>query len=310
MSTAESTIADLHRNPLLDRQDVLKIVTEMQDLNIELEDDAQRRFLIYDGQPRARTLDTFHGNVIEGDKLYNPRDIKNWQFQRQLPDDVTTIKSYPLIHTTLGAGSFTFYPSPRNSFTSYQFGAYADNNGTKYITIDDNARLDPTTELTIAIMAYVPTGATSGIICEKTNQYELKINGSNFEFRVYSGSWKTPVTAAITFDAWNTIVCTYKSTASGQKIYKNGSLADSDAETGAMAGTANNLGIFATAAGGTVIPDGVVFAWFFLGSTEASSGWVTNYGNGLLNTDEVTEITTIPFVVSEDPQPDATLGGF
>ena len=53
-STAEDIINDLHRSPALSVQEVFSLLTQMQNLNQPIQDEALKRFILYDEQLRAR----------------------------------------------------------------------------------------------------------------------------------------------------------------------------------------------------------------------------------------------------------------
>jgi hypothetical protein len=307
MSTAESTIADLHRNPLLDRQDVLKIVTEMQDLNIELEDDAQRRFLIYDGVRCLRTSTLRLGQDVNSEPL---REKHSWVNSRDLP---TTPKSYPLVHNDNGSGSWVFYPTPANDFTKYQLAGYCHNSGTRYITINDHARFDAT-DLSISFMFNFPTHTGTHYVIDKDGEFRIEVNGSNIVARMTVGGLSKSTDFTYTVNTNTKFTMTYDNTAREMKIYENNVQVGSTVTwtSGSRDLTANNLSIFAKADGTNIVESGFVIAWLMMANGVVSSTWRGDYNNGIIDTSSANtfEITTIPFMATIDPKPDATLGGF
>lgn len=245
----------------------------------------------------------------ETQKLY----CDSWGIRKFIPDNV---RAYDLTHNNTNAGGLTF-PSPGQTPGDRHMGV-AVTNGSSYMIINDHDWLDPTTEITVACFAYLPA-VTSGdkIIVKKDLQYELKLTATNtLSWRIYSGgAWKTARTYVYTPNTWYNIVATYKSTSSGQKLYVNGTLQSSDAETGAINTTANNLGIFGEAGGTNLTPNGFALSWLILCSSEASSTWVSDYNTkGIANldtdSDGLQEITTIPFIGSYKEMPNSYAGMF
>jgi len=144
-----------------------------------------------------------------------------------------TVFTYTLEHTTTGTFSF--------GQTDRKFGARGQLNGSTYISIADNTHLDATSNITIVCWIYAPATTGNHIIVRKSGAYELRLQNTN-QVAWFVNS-KTPVTFTYTPNTWTHIGATYKSTGSGQKLYKNGVLASSDSETGAISTNTNVLNI-------------------------------------------------------------------
>lgn len=280
-----------------DRKDINKILASLNDIFAPVvEDDAlkTRIALSIPRRKRSTTVTTGAPNRM----LSNTRDRAALAGLRRLVP--TNVSSYPLIHTITGTEKCP-------ASTDTKFGCRGDFNGSSYITITDHDLLDPTTQLSILLWIYSPATVADGFIVVKDNQYELKFtSGNGISWRIYSGgAWKTALTTTFTPNTWTHIAATYKSTASGQKLYKNGASIATDAETGAIGTSANNCGIGSKGGTGTVI-NGTRFALLTMVQNEVSSTYVTNHQDGLIDMRTVTEITNIPFAGDWTPQPNMT----
>ena len=160
----------------------------------------------------------------------------------------------------------------------------------------------------------LPASGGGFVLCEKVNEYRLQVVDTNtLEFAIYTGgAYSTALTYSYTPDTAFTIVATYKSTSSGQKLYINGSLEDSDSVSGAINNSTGDFCLMATAGGNNIAKSGTSMAYFGLLNAEVNSTWVTNYhSNSLYDTsDGNDEVTTIAFVGSDVVTPDAELGLF
>jgi len=283
------------------RKDINKLLEAVQDLfAAPVEDTALHERIMFTPHIRLKTTTvTFGGPVTKNTDQKDVEVAGTTTWERKKP---TLVKSYPLIHTT--TGTFTF-PDAGHKFMGN--GVY---DGSTYITVDDDNILDPTTELTIALFFKPQSSTGTDLIVAKTNQYELRIVDTNIiQFRIFSGSFKTPVTYDYTTDIGNfiSVVATYKSTSSGQKLYIDKVLKDSDSETGAIGTSSNDLKI---GGDGTLnLPNNSAMSWLTILSKEVSTAWIDDYHIALQDTsDGNTEILTIPFVGREDPEPDAVSG--
>lgn len=284
------------------RKDINKILSLIHDIVAqEPEDEGNKERIMFTPHVKRRTTTVIFGapNV----KKSEVRSKENFVFRRVKP---TTVDSYDLIHTQVGAGVLTF------PVKDTVLGCRCDADGTNYITIDDDDLLDPTAEISIALKLSLPASSGGFVILEKVNQYRLRVVDTNtLEWAIFSGgSYKTAVTFVYTPSTKYSVIASYKSTSSGQKLYINGTLEDSDSETGAMVGTSNKLGILATGAGASIAPNGVRIAIVTIQNDEVDSSFITDYENGILDTSAGNEITTIEFAGDDSPTPDAVAGLF
>lgn len=282
------------------RRDINKILELIHDLVSQIpEETGLQERIMFTPHVKIRTSSTTFGgaDLLNTDVL----DMENFVWQRKKPSSGFT---YAMVHATTGTG-LTFPVS------ATWFGARCDNDGTSYITIDDNSRLDNTDEISICLRGILPASAGGYVITEKVNEYRLRVVDTNvLEWAIYSsGAYKTAVTYTFTPDVKLRIVVTYKSTSSGQKIYINGSLEDSDSETGAINNSTGDLCVMATAGGTNIVKSGFSIAFWGVLHKEVSSDWVTDYENGLYDTsDGNLELTTINFIGSEIVTPDSETG--
>ena len=212
-----------------------------------------------------------------------------------------SVSSYGLIHSTTNS----FIPIKT---TLTKFGAGLHNGGSAYITVEDHSILDLTTEVSIDCWIYPQTSSGNGIIVEKDGSYSLRIVDTNtIEFFVNS---KTALTYDYTSDinTWIHVVATYKSSSSGQKLYINNSLVDSDSESGSINVNTNDLYIFGN--GTSDLPSGFGISYLTILSTEADTTWVDNSYNGLHDFSAHDEVTSIPMRGNEEPEPNATSNFF
>lgn len=305
------------------RKDINKILALIHDITAqEPEDEGLQERICISSNVKLRTSDFTVG--VQDIQNTDERNKENFKWFRKKPE---TVYTYDLTHTTTGSG--LTYP-----VSSTWYGARVDNDGTSYITLDDHTDFDFTDELTIAMKVILPSSVDtesvfnttlfnnaifntpSGgfVLCEKVNEYRLRVVDTNtLEFAIYTGgSYSTPLTYSYTPDTAFTIVATYKSTSSGQKLYINGSLEDSDSVSGAINNSTGNFCLMATAGGTNIVRSGTSMAYFGLLNAEVNSTWVTNYhSNSLYDTsDGNDEITSISFVGSDIVTPDAELGLF
>jgi len=284
------------------RKDINKILSLIHDLVAqEPEDEGNKERIMLTPHIKLRTTSvSFGAPSWEEEEV---RDKEAFVFRRKKPASVST---YELVHTQVGAGALTFPVS--NTW----YGGRCDADGTNYITIDDDTLLNPTAELTIACKLNLPASGGGFILFEKTNQYRIRVQDTNtLEFAIYSGgAYKTALTYTYTPSTSFSMVASYKSTGSGQKLYIDGSLVDSDSETGAIATSSNKLGILASPTGTSIALVNTGLGIFTMLNDEVDSGWITNYENGILDTSSGNEITTIEFTGDDSPTPDAVAGLF
>lgn len=288
---------ELRTSQSLERDELNKILEKLLQLTKKTERESVKMFVPNASHVRSRstTVTTSSPHITKNER----RHRETHTMLRRKP---SLVKSYPLSHSTTNGISF-----------SAKGGKLAGNaifSGTSFITVQNHARLNPTAELTIALWIKPAAATADGIIVRKNNQYELKLQNPNqIAFRIFSGgAWKTPLVYTYTPNIWVHITATYKSTASGQKLFVNGSLSSSDSEIGAINTTTNALHIGGD--GTSNLPNNTALAWLTILSKEVSTAWITDFhANNIISTaGGNTEITTIPFVGDERPRPDATSG--
>lgn len=280
-----------------DRKDINRILQELQEIYAPpVEDGGIKARVVSHFPRRVRSTTVTTGGYTRLGSESRSRNAASG-LRRLVPSSVS---SYPLIHTITG----TETPS---KLSVSKFGCGGLFNGSSYITIGTHSLLNPTTEIGIALWIYSPATSADGIIVAKNNQYELKFTtGNGISWRIYSGgAWKTALTTTFTTNTWTHIAATYKSTSSGQKLYKNGVSVGSDAETGAIATSSNNLGIGSSPGSNTVI-NNTRFALLSMVQNEMSSTWINNHMDGIIDMETYTEMTTIPFSGDWTPQPNMT----
>jgi len=255
-----------------DRQDINKILAELQDLNAQDPEDAalQERIALWASR-RKRTSSIGRSGAIDQSSAAGPRDRRTEEVTMEMP---TICTSYPLIDTL--TGTFTFPAGVETGGT--KFGGKGVTDGSSYITIDDDAFIDLTTDITIALYFKPKASSGNAILLQKDGAYELRIQNTNTIAWFVNG--KTPVTYDYTadIDNWIAVVATYKSTGSGQKLYIDGISQDTDSETGAITTNANDL---KTMGDGTEdLPVNSATSWIMLLGTEEDSTWITNHNLG------------------------------
>ena len=284
------------------RKDVNRILSLIHDLVAqEPEDEGAKSRGMYTPHVKLRTTSVTFGSPSLLDTDSWKRETFIWK--RKKP---ASVYAYDLIHTTFGSG-LTF------PVTSTWRGAKVKNDGTSYVIVTDHDNLSPTDKISICMRLNLPSSAGGFTIIEKLNEYRLRVVDTNkIEWAVYSGgAYKTALTYTYTPSTSFSLVATYKSTSSGQKLYINGSLYASDSETGALTPTANNLGIMSNSSGGSIVKANYMMGLLGIIHNEVDSTWVTNYENYLYDTSGSNlEITTITFVGNESATPDSEAGLF
>ena len=285
------------------RKDINRILSLIHDITAqEPEDEGLQERICISSNVKLRTSNftTGSGDVFNTDTRYK----ENFNWRRKKP---TSTLTYDLVHATTGSG-LTFPVSATWD------GARVDNDGTSYITITDHTVLDFTDEIAICMKVILPASAGGFVLCEKVNEYRLRVVDTNtLEWAIYTGgAYQTALTYTYTPATAFTIVATYKSASSGQKLYIDGSLSSSDAVSGAFNNSTGDLCIMATAGGTNIAKANTSMAYFGLLHKEVDSTWVTDYHtNSLYDTsDGNLEITTINFLGDESATPDAEVGLF
>jgi hypothetical protein len=238
-------------------------------------------------------------------------DNLNLQCYHRIPP--YTVTPSPLVDTVTDTGIlFSSGIVGTSPDFGKKFGGGAKFDGSSYIIVNDDSSLNVTDKISIVGWLFIPAGASSCDIIKKNNQYHLYISAANtLSWRVYSGgAWKTPVSLTFSSDTIFHVAATYKSSASGQKIYKNSVSQATDSETGAIATSTNPLGIGNNGAGGTIIPANTRMAWLSILHDEMSQTKINNHLAGVLNTRDSPEIVTYPFTVSAKYESDMQPGNW
>ena len=221
----------------------------------------------------------------------------------------SSVKSYPLIHSTVGSPSLV---TP--SLT--KFGGGVEFDGSSYFIIDDHSLLKPTDEMSLSMWLYLPaTEGGDGIkdLINKNNQFGLKVrahattpNSLQMDWGV--GASFTTMLYTYTPNTWFHLVTTAKN--GSQKMFIDTVQEDSKTLSGSLKTDTYDLHIGAGHLGTNKAKSGTRMSWFSLLNKDVDgvSGWVTNHHDGILDTAAATEITTIPFTGSFEPKPDATSG--
>lgn len=293
-----SDISDyLESTSSVDRADINKILTLLQQIRPPVERDALKEFIAFTTEVRKRTTSVVAGSTNTSDTDNITREAPNIMVRKK----PLLVNSYPLTHTTIGTFSF---PT-----SGHKLAANGVVSGSSYITVLNQARLNVTDEITIALWLKPQASSGDHIIVSKNLQYQLKLAaGNKIQFRVYTATWQTPLEYTYTPNQWVNIVATYKSTSSGQKLYVNGVLQASDTVTGALNTTTNDLKICGD--GTSNLPANTALGWLTMLHKEVNTTWITDFAtNNILDTSGTnTEILTIPFIGDELPRPDATTG--
>jgi len=116
-------------------------------------------------------------------------------------------------------------------------------NGTSdYVSVADSASLDGMANITIAFWGKASTFSDNAYPVGKRASYEFLANGGKLKAGVNSGDWVYATTAtSITTGVWFHATVTYDG--SNVKIYYNGSLEDTQPQSGLVANSTNPLGL-------------------------------------------------------------------
>lgn len=284
-----------------DREDINRLLGVMSDIFYpEPEDGAVNERIVLSVENRVRTIST-SAAILD---VSEDEDRDRYAVDPVLKQIPSAVSSYPLIHSTTG----TLTPLKT---TNTKYGCGMSTDGSSYITISDDARLDDiTTDLTIAVFLKLKAnGGGTELLVSRDNTWQIyTTSGDILNFRVYDGSWKTAVTYDYTsdIDNWICVVATYKSSSSGQKLYIDGSLQDSDSETGAISTGSDPVKILGD---GTSDPaSGTSIARLTIVDDEWDSTKVTDFNGGLTDLSNKEDITSIDFAGDETPNPSATSG--
>ena len=130
-----------------------------------------------------------------------------------------------------------------NKWTGGAFGHCMAFNGTNdYVSVADSASLDGMANITIAFWGKASTFSDNAYPVGKRASYEFLANGGKLKAGVNSGDWVYATTAtSITTGVWFHATVTYDG--SNVKIYYNGSLEDTQPQSGLVANNTNPLGL-------------------------------------------------------------------
>jgi hypothetical protein len=230
----------------------------MQGLNPRIEDSASQELIVYDQEVRVRDSQELiypSDDTLPQKNETRTRTSKNsttgTMLKRRIP---ASVKSYPLIHETIGAGAFD-YPA-----SDQKYAGRCDFNGTRAILIQDHARLKPTNKISIAMWIYLPATAVSDPIhyIVTKEKYLIQVDDhasapNQIRARVVIGGNNYDLVYTYTPNTWFHLAVTWKSP--DFKLYVNGALQTSrsdasgtlDTSTKPLAiGTANNGGFTST----------------------------------------------------------------
>lgn len=189
-----------------------------------------------------------------------------------------------------------------------------------YLWIPYHSVMDTNT-LTFSMFIKLPATISGNGVCNivsRTNAFLIRqephdSSPNTIAFFPYNPTAEPRVQFTYVPDTWFLLTCTYD-TAVGAKIYENTTLKDSETDTGNL-GTGNGISIGSIGIGGTILKDGGVIelAHMFYGSEVATANWISNFNNGLLNTDStdtdgVKEIFYKPLIGNFDYFNNATAG--
>jgi hypothetical protein len=292
----------LHSSQDSDRADINKILTALAQISPTVDQAAHKEFIAFSPETRIRTT-----SVIVGSPNITDTDDEQRQTTYMIRKIPTTVTSYPLTHTT--TGSFTFQYVYNASPSSHMFGGAGKFSGSSYVIITDHSWLKPTDKITISGFFLLPASSGNKSLVRKENSYDLGLTTGNvLNFRIKTGGvWHTALTFTYTPNTWYQIVAVYDS-AVGTSLYINGALQTSDVLTGAIDSNTNNVGIGNLGDGTNIVDSGTIFSWLSILHGAVNSTWVTNHNVGLIDLVTYTEITTMPFLGSELPEPNATSG--
>jgi len=309
--SAEDIAKILHLNPSVTSEEVAKLITELQGFRDPIDEDFSIEFGIQSDETRLRSETHTVGRDITKSEN-RTRDLTGGVGTTTMMRSVADpLNFYPLIHTENSFSGITF---PANNTKK---GGRIDADGTGYITITDQTRLNPTTELSIVGFMYIPsavTVASDEIIVEKgTAQYALLLTSkTNMRLRIVRGAGTVTFNATVPNDAWFSFAFSYDTTNGFQAFIDK--VRTTSGATGNIVVTATSLGVMATPAGTELLENTIRLSWVTMLSGEVTQAWVDNWHDSHLNTDPgatpagFTEILTIPFTGDTKPQPESSFG--
>jgi len=303
--SAEDIQTLLHMSPTVSSEEIAKIFTHLQGLRDPLDEDFSIEFGVQADETRLRSETHLVGTDAASSKARTRLCTRlGTTMIRKIADPVNF---YPLVHVENSFSGIKF-PS-----VDTKFGGRVDADGSGYITIADEARLNPTDAITLIGWAYLPANTTANhVIAHKGTPYIVrgKIN-SELEFVVTAvTSGQHLLTFTYPLNIWFHFACTFKNTPENRaRIYLNAIQQGADVTTtGNLTTTTTALGILANAAGAALMVTGERIAWLSILNAELTSAQITDHKNGILDTDAYKEILTIPFVGDAKPKPESSFG--
>jgi len=304
--SAEDVAKLLHLNPTVTSEEVAKLITELQGFRDPIDEDFSLELGIQSEETRLR-----QESHIIGPDVIKPQNRTHFATRlgtvmiRKIADPVDF---YPLVHTS---NSFSGIKFPA---VDTKYGGRIDWDGTGYITIADQARLNQTDKLTIMGWLRLPTSGANPRILQKgtTNSpYEINIDATDrLRFKVRTtDATDYSINFTYTPDTWFHFVMTWLGSSTRLRLYIDGVKQGGDITTGGtLVANALALGIGADGSGANKIINNSRCAWLCMEHDELTQAQVTDNFNGILDTDAYEEITCIPFTGYEDPEPESTLG--
>lgn len=290
----------------LARPELNKILTALAGVSSRLEDFAVKHWVTY-----SPLLDIHDTSVVAGISDVDSQETSDDEginsYSRFVPA-AGTVKAYDLTHTTVGT-----IPNTAFQHSERKFAGGCKFDGNFNFKIDNDALFNVTDK--IAIGGWIKPQAFTGseqVIFIKDSQYKMVINANSntIEASVFiSGSFGTPVTYTYTPGTFIDVWMDWDGTT--LELWVGGTLEDSESRSGTLNTTTNDFAFGGTPAGGSRVANNTVMSWWTAVNESVAnvSNWLTNHVNGILNTSEADEITTMPLYM-EKPMPDAHEGLF
>jgi len=301
---------DLHKSSkTVGLQKMLQVLTKLQKDTPKVEDDAIIKYFMY-----APLVDLHDTSIILGtaniQKTRNNDHFGKIGFRKYLP---ASVRVYDIIHDNSNASGITFN-TPGQSEGVKLHGA-AKTNGSSYMIIENHAWLNVTDAILIHGWMYLlaNAGADQYIIHKGSDQWGLKtMSGNILRFEVEIGGSTYNLDYVYT-PGWNHVIAQAES--GSQQLIVGGVVRDSDTQSGAIGTNSTDLGIFGTAAGGSLLASGNILAHLLIANGFADATWITEaFTKGIFLLDDLNsdpqEITYIPFVGGLKEMPNATVGMF
>lgn len=301
---------DIHKSSkTIGLQKMLQIITQQQKSTPRVEDDAVIKYLMY-----APLVDLHQTSIILASSTFestrNNDHFGGMGFRKYLP---ASVRVYGLTHDNSNASGITFNTPGQNEGAKNHGAGKTD--GASYMVIEDHSWLNVTDEILIHGWFYLlaNSGSDQYIIHKGSDQWGLKtMTGNVLRFEVEIGGSTYNLDYTYT-PGWNHVIAQAKSTS--QELHVNGALEDSDTNSGSIGTNSTDLGIFGTAAGGSLLSSGNVLSHILIANGFADATWISDaYNKGIFHLDDVSgdpqEITYIPFIGGLKEMPNATVGMF